>query len=447
MIKDMTEGNPAKVIFKFTLPMLLSLFFQQLYNIVDSVIAGNAIGVDALAAVGASFPITMLFIAVGTGLSVGCSVAVSQFFGAKQFDKMKTAVWTSIISFFTIGVILTVVGVIVCEPLLGLLDTPKNIFAESAVYLDIYVYGILFMLMYNTANAVFNALGDSKTPLYFLIFSSVLNVVLDLLFVSQFQWGVAGLAWATFAAQGVSSVLSFATLFLRLKRIQTTEKLKLFSGDMLKRILRVAIPSVLQQSFISVGQLFVQRIINGFGSTTVAGYTAAVKINTLAVMSMNTVSGALSSYVAQNFGASKIERIKQGFKAALIMSLSVTVAIVAVSLIFTDQLIGLFADQTANGDFLEAGRLFLWIVAPFHFAVSLKIICDGVLRGAGFMRGFMISTFTDLLARVVFSFVFAPYIGFTAICIAYPFGWVISMFIALYYYSSGKWKTAKKLTE
>lgn len=447
MIKDMTEGKPLKVIFTFTLPMLLSLVFQQLYTIVDSVIAGQAIGLDALAATGASFPITMLFIAIGTGSSVGSSVVVSQFFGARRYSEVKTSISTAIITFLSLGALLTAAGILICRPLLSLMKTPDNIFADAAAYLDIYIFGVLFMFAYNTATAVFNALGDSKTPLIFLAFSSILNVVLDLWFVLSLNMGIRGLAWATFTAQGVSSVLAMGTLLFRIRSIHSDQRPPVYSLFMLKKIMVIAVPSILQQSFISVGQLFVQSIVNGFGSVTVAGYSAALKINTFAIMAMNTISGALSSFTAQNFGAQKLERIKQGFKAALILALTVCSVMVFCALAFADHLIGFFADSSAGGDFISAGRMLLWIAIPFHFSVVIKILCDGVLRGAGFMRGFMISTFTDLFIRVIFSFAAAPFIGFAAICWAYPAGWVFSTFIAVYYYKSEKWKRSRSLAE
>ncbi|MEG0615616.1 MAG: MATE family efflux transporter, partial [Oscillospiraceae bacterium] len=398
MIRDLTSGKPLKVIVGFALPMLLSMVFQQLYNIVDSVIAGRYVGVSALAAVGASFPITSLFIAIASGASIGCSVIVSQLFGAKDFAKMKSAISTSILSLLGLSVVLLVGGLIFCSPLMHLINTPKNIFEDSALYLRVYILGMIFLFVYNAATAIFNALGDSRTPLIFLIFSSLLNVVLDLVFVRVFKMGVGGVAWATFIAQGISSILAISYLFVRLKKIPATAKFRYFDGDLLKNISRVAIPSILQQSFISVGQFFVQGLINEFGETTVAGYSAAFKINTFAIVSITTISNALSSFVAQNIGAKKFERIKEGYKGALLMAEGFCLTVVAIILVFGKNILGLFVnpDAAMRDEVIQIGMQFLYIAVPFYAVVTAKIATDGVLKGSGSMKAFMISTFSDL---------------------------------------------------
>lgn len=444
-MKDMTKGNPFKVIIAFTMPMLLSVVFQQFYNIADSIIAGNFIGVDALAAVGASYPITILFLAVATGSSVGCSVVISQIFGAKEYVKMKTAISTAIISLVTLSIILTIIGMVFSNSLMHMINTPSDIFKDSELYLQVYVYGVVFLFIYNTATAIFNALGDSKTPLYFLIFSSLFNIALDMLFVIVLKMGVAGVAWATFVAQGLSSLLAMGTLIFRLRKIKTDEPHKKFDLLMLKQISRVAIPSIMQQSFVSVGQLFVQGLVNNLGSIHVAGYAAAFKINMFGITSMNTMSAALSSFVAQNYGARKLDRVTKGFKSGLIMALSFCAIIVACIFGFGNQLIGLFVKASENPEVVAVGKQFLWIAAPFYFVIVVKIMCDGVLRGAGDMREFMVTTFADLVLRVLFSFATAGFLYFAGICWAYPFGWVIACAMSVYFYLKGNWKKPTEL--
>ena len=326
MITDMTEGKPSGVLWKFTIPMLVSVMFQQLYNIVDSIVAGKFVGVKALAAVGASYPITMIFMAVATGLNIGCSVVISLYFGAKEYKQMKCAISTSLLTVLGISAVLTALGLVFSRPLMTLLKTPEDIFSDSALYLNIYIGGLIFLFMYNICTGVFTALGDSRTPLYFLIASSLGNIVLDLVFVINFHMGVSGVAWATFLAQGLSSVLAFFTLQKRLKAVES-KKYKLFSGSMLKKIMEIAIPSILQQSFISVGNLFVQGLINSYGSAVVAGYSAGMKINTFAITSFTTLGNGLSSFTAQNIGAQKTERVAKGFRSGVIMVLSVAVPV------------------------------------------------------------------------------------------------------------------------
>ncbi len=283
MIKDLTEGKVESVLWRFSLPMFGSVIFQQLYSMADSVIAGQFAGEDALAAVGASFPITMIFMAIAVGCNVGCTVMISQLFGAKRYGEMKTAVSTTLIASCLLAAVLTVVGLVTSAPLMRLIQTPRNIFADGELYLRIYIGGFIFLFLYNIATGIFQSLGDSRTPLWFLIGSSVGNILLDLLFVAGFHWGVAGVAWATFIAQGGACLLALMTLLRRLRAVKTDEPTRHFSLRMLGRVGRFALPSVLQQSFVSVGNIFLQGLITGYGSAAIAGYSAAVKLNTFAI--------------------------------------------------------------------------------------------------------------------------------------------------------------------
>lgn len=439
-ITDMTIGNPFKILWTFSLPMLLSSLFQQLYNIVDSIVAGKFIGVNALAAVGASYPITALFIAVAVGSSMGCSVVVAQIFGSKKYTTMKSAISTAIISLTSLSIILTILGSIFCKPLMRLLHTPENIFSDSALYLQIYISGIIFLFLYNTATAIFNGLGDSKTPLCLLIFSSIFNIILDLVFVITFKMGVSGVAWATFIAQGLSSILAIVCLIMRLRKIEVTEKYPYFSSYILKRISRIAIPSIMQQSFISIGQICVQGLVNSYGAIVVAGYSAAFRVHTIALTSMSTMSSALSSFTAQNIGAKKISRVKEGYKAAVAITLSICGGILILFLILAPKLIGLFVDSSESINVINVGTEFLRTLAPFYLVVGLKMVCDGVLRGAGAMKDFMFATFSDLILRVALSFILASIIGYSGIWWAFPLGWIIGTALSVYFYYKGTWK-------
>ena len=286
---NMTDGSTTKILWKFSLPMLISVIFQQIYNIADTVIAGTYINSDALAAIGASYPITMIFIAVATGINIGASVIISQLFGGSHFEKMKTAVFTSLVTTIILSIIITILGVLFCDSILSVLKTPDGIFEDSSIYLEIYIFGMFFLFLYNICNGVFVALGDSKTPLCFLIVSSILNILLDIIFVEYFQMGISGIAWATFIAQGVSSLFSAFILMRKLYYLKCG-KYVIFSLSMLLKISRVAIPSILQQSFISVGNLFIQNKVNSFGEVVIAGYTAAIKLNTFSITSLTTLA-------------------------------------------------------------------------------------------------------------------------------------------------------------
>lgn len=441
MITDMTVGKPSGVLWKFTIPMLVSVMFQQLYNIVDSIVAGKFVGVNALAAVGASYPITMIFMAVATGLNIGCSVVISLYFGAKEYRQMKSAVSTSLLTVLGIGALLTALGLIFSRPLMVLLKTPGDIFGDSALYLNIYIGGLIFLFLYNICTGVFTALGDSRTPLYFLIASSLGNIVLDLVFVINFHMGVSGVAWATFLAQGLSSFLAFITLRKRLKAVESS-KYKLFSGSMLKKILEIAVPSILQQSFISVGNLFVQGLINSYGSAVVAGYSAGMKINTFAITSFTTLGNGLSSFTAQNTGAQKTERVAKGFRSGVFMVLSVAVPVFLLFFFCGRPIVQLFMSEGGE-QAADVGVEFLKIVSPFYMIISLKLISDGILRGAGAMKAFMAATFSDLILRVVLAYLFSGIWGATGIWLSWPVGWLIGTALSLGFYFSGVWKKSR----
>ena len=312
MTTDLTVGLPRKTLWRFLLPMLVSVMFQQFYNIADSMIAGRFAGEDALAAVGASYPITVIFMAFATGSNLGASVVVSRLFGARDFRRMKTAIYTAFISCVALSLFLTAYGVIFCAPMMRWIRTPDNVFSDGALYLRIYTFGLLFLILYNVCTGIFTAFGDSKTPLWFLIGSSLGNIVLDIWFVAGFHMGVAGVAWATFLAQGVSCILAVVTLGSRLKNMAGTEKTAMFDWGLFKQIAAIAVPSIMQQSVLSVGNLFVQVIVNHYGSAVIAGYSAAIKLNTFAITSFMSLGSCLSGFTAQNLGAGKGGRIKSG---------------------------------------------------------------------------------------------------------------------------------------
>lgn len=443
MVKDLTVGKPSKTLWFYTVPLVLSTIFQQLYTMADSMIAGKFAGKEALAAVGASYPITMIFIALAAGTNIGCSVVISQLFGSKKLESMKTAAYTSIVSTFALSVFMTVVGAIFCNGMIKMLNTPQDIFSESSLYLRIYIFGVVFLFMYNTCTGIFTALGDSKTPLYFLIMSSVFNVVLDLIFVIKFNWGVAGVAWATFIAQGVAGVLAFFVLISRLKKIETEGKVSFFSTSMLKRISVMAVPSACQKSFVSVGNLMIQTLVNSFGSDVIAGFSAGMRINTFVVTNIITLGNGLSGYVAQNYGACKVDRVKEGVKAGYTMTAIFGLISTLILMVFSRQLMGLFVDPSEGGAVIEAGAKFLRVVAPFFVVTGLKICCDSVLRGTSCAVPFMITTFADLILRVGLSFLLVGSFGEIGIWYSWPIGWAIGAALSFMFYKSGIWNKNK----
>lgn len=434
MNKDLTQGRAESVLWQFCLPLFGSIIFQQLYNIADSLVAGRFIGENALAAVGNSYEITLIFIAFAFGCNIGCSVIVSQLFGAKDYVRLKTAVTTACLFSGALCALLMLLGILGCSPLLTMIHTPKEVFADSRLYLDIYVWGLPFVFFYNIATGIFSALGDSKTPFYFLAVSSTANIAVDILFVKAFHMGVAGVAWATFLCQGVSCVLAVFTVWNRLKKIETTKKAALFDPDILKKIAVIAIPSILQQSFISIGNILIQSVINGFGPSVMAGYSAAVKLNNMVITSFTTIGNGISNFSAQNLGAHKFSRIGEGFRAGLKMVWCLCIPFCVIYIFAGKYLLLLFMEQDAASALLT-GRQFLWILSPFYFVVSAKLVADGILRGVSAMRQFMIATFTDLILRVVLAFLLSDLTkSAVGIWCAWPVGWTIAMVLSVSFY-------------
>ena len=441
MNKDLTVGDPAKVLWKFCLPLFGSIIFQQLYNIADSFVAGKFIGENALAAVGNSYEITLIFIAFAFGCNIGCSVIVSQLFGARKLGEMKTAVYTTFISSAVVCAALMLAGTLGCDGLLRLINTPENVFADSKLYLDIYILGLPFVFFYNVATGIFSALGDSKTPFIFLAASSTSNIFMDILFVTAFKMGVAGVAWATFLCQGVSCVLAVLFVLRRLRGVETDEKSALFSFPLFCRIAAIAVPSILQQSFISVGNIVIQGVINSFGSGVMAGYSASVKLNNLVITSLTTLGNGISNFTAQNIGAGKMERVRSGFKAGLKLVWMLCLPIVALYLLGGRMLVNIFMNEPSEAA-MASGVQFLRIVSPFYFVVSCKLVSDGVLRGAGLMKEFMVATFTDLILRVGLAIALSKMLGAVGVWCAWPIGWSISMVMSVIFYRRGPWEKA-----
>ena len=437
MVTDLTKEHPDKTLWRFWLPMMFSVAFQQIYNIADSMIAGRFAGEDALAAVGASYPITVIFMAFAVGMNLGASVIVSRLFGAGDRKGVKRAVTTAFASSLSLAVILTVYGYFFCRNMMEWIHTPQNIMQDGVLYLKIYVFGLIFLMLYNVCTGIFTALGDSRTPLWFLLGSSAGNIVLDLLFVAKLHWGVAGVAWATFIAQGISAVLALVTLLVRLQKFAGTERVPLFDRKLFVQILAIAVPSILQQSVLSVGNLFVQDIVNRYGSAVVAGYSGAIKLNTFAINIFMTLGSCLSSYTAQNIGAGKQERIPMGFRTGLKLSELTALPFVVLYFGLSQQMMGLFLNAESSAA-IHAGVMFLRIVSPWYFMIVVKLMTDGIIRGSGAMIYFVIATIPDLILRIGFALMLSPRFGSTGIWMAWPFGWIAATVLTIIFYRNVK---------
>ncbi|MBQ9039224.1 MAG: MATE family efflux transporter [Clostridia bacterium] len=442
MNRDLTVGKPASVLWRFCMPLFGSIIFQQLYNIADSFVAGKFIGEEALAAVGNSYEITLIFIAFAFGCNIACSVVTARYFGGKDYAGVRTTVSTTLIASGALCLILMVLGFAFNRQMLTAIHTPQNIMEPSRLYLVIYVGSLPAVFYYNVATGIFSALGDSRTPFLFLAASSTANILVDILFVTTFGMGVEGVAWATFLCQTVSMVLAVLAVFKRLKFLPADIPAPRFSLPVFRQLVVIAVPSILQQSSISVGNIIIQGLINGFGSSVIAGYSAAIKLNNMVITSLTTLGNGISSYTAQNLGAKLPERVQAGFLAGLKLVWMLCLPLTALYFFAGPALVSVFL-KSAEGLALESGVSFLRIVAPFYFVVAAKLVSDGVLRGSGLMTQFMIATFTDLVLRIVFAFILSPGMGYRGIWSAWPVGWIVGAALSIVFFTSAQRKAAR----
>ncbi len=431
--------SPWKALLIFSIPMMLGNLFQQLYTMTDSVIVGRFVGEDALAAVGASYSLTSVFISVAIGGGVGSSVLVSRAFGSRKYDDLKRTVSTSLISFLVLSLILAFSGYVFSPSIMDALNTPDNIHADAVMYLRIYFLGLPFLFMYNILSSVFNALGKSKIPLYFLIFSSLLNVALDLFMVAVLDEGIAGAAWATLIAQGVSACFSFLVLLKTLSRLEGKSVI-CFDGTIFRSMIRLAIPSILQQSTVSIGMMLVQSVVNSFGSQVLAGYSAGMRIENIATVPMVSIGNAMSSYTAQNIGAMKHERVAEGYHVSYLMVIFFALVIGVIIELFPVSLIGMFIGSEGTALAYETGADYLRFMGWFFAIIGFKMATDGVLRGSGDVKVFTAANLVNLTTRVLFSFILAPVIGVAAVWYIVPVGWFLNWLISFIGYRRGIWK-------
>lgn len=440
---DMISGNPGRAMIQFAIPIILGNLFQQFYNMVDSIVVGKFVGENALASVGASYAVTNVFIAIAIGGGIGSSVIISQYFGARKMEKMKTSIFTALINFAVVSLLLSIFGSIFCKSILELLGTPDNVLPDANTYLRIYFIGLPFLFLYNIMSSIFNSLGDSKTPLKLLFFSSGLNIVLDVLFVAVFHMGVAGVAVATLIAQGLSCILSFIILIMRKLRTYQTEAFEYYSKEIAFKMLVVAIPSIIQQSIVHMGILLVQSVVNGFGSSVLAGYSAGTRFESICIVPMIAAGNAVSTFTAQNMGAKKPERVKEGYKAGIKMVLVSAIIIALIFRFFSEGLLTLFLDSDSGTLAFNTGLSYLHFVSMFYVFIGAKSCTDGVLRGSGDVAVFTFANLVNLTLRVCFAHAVAPLIGVQAVWYAIPMGWFANFIISFIWYLSGKWKNRK----
>lgn len=441
---DLTEGTPWKQLIWFTLPMLIGNVFQQLYNMADSIIVGNFVGKDALGAVGIGFPIIFLTVAFFMGLTMGASVLISQFFGAKDHKNLKKTIDTTCITLFITALFMTVIGLFLSKFMLEKMNTPANLLPLAKSYLDIIFIGIIASAGYNTVSAILRGLGDTKTPLYFLMIATIVNIILDLVFIILFDMGVAGAAWATIIAQAISFIISVIYVNKYYKTIHFSLKNLAFDWQILKSIFTIGLPSGIQQMVISLGFMVLQSMINAFGDDVIAGFNAASKLDSFAMMPIMNFGMAISTFVAQNVGARKTERVQEGSNAAFLTCVIMSAVISAVICIFCKPLLMLFNQDPAV---LAAGAAYIYRVVPFYFILGLTFIYSGIMRGYGAsLVPMLISVFSQIIIRLPCAYYLTKLLdSANGIWWSFSVSWVLGFIFCYVYYKAGVWKKQSPL--
>jgi len=437
-MRDLTDGRPAKLILQFATPMLIGNVFQQLYNVTDSIIVGRFLGKEALAAVGASFPLIFMLISFVIGIASGSTIVIAQYFGAKDLAKVRRSVDTMYIYLFFASLLITVLGITFSGPIFRLIRLPEEVIPQASLYMNVYLTGTIFFFGFNGTSAVLRGLGDSKTPLYFLVISTITNIAFDLLFVVVFKWGIAGAAWATVLSQAGA----FITLILYLNRKHELMNLSWRKMEWDKSIflqsIRIGVPTGFQQTFVSLGMLALLRIVNDYGTDTVAAYSVAGRIDGLASLPAMNFGQALSTYTGQNIGANKIKRVKEGLIATLNMSVITAVVTSVLVMVFRYPLMALF---TNDANVIAIGGRYLLIVGGFYIMFSSMFVIGGVMRGAGdTLIPMFITLFSLWIIRIPFAWILSHKIGVDGIWWAIPIAWFFGMSFSYVYYRTGKWK-------
>ena len=436
-MKDLTSGHEGKSILLFTLPMLIGALFQQLYNTADSIIVGQFIGKEAMAAVSGANPIMFLLTSLLTGITLGFSILVSQYYGSKNMVKVKNTIDTTYIFVFISSIIITFLGIALCEPILKLMNTPEDILYSSKIYLIIIFAGTIFSAGYNSVSAILRGLGDSKNPLYFLIIATILNIILDIVFIIYLKMDIAGAALATVIAQGVSFIFSIIYLNKKHKLFNIKIKGMKFNNRIFNKGLKLGIPSAIQQMLFSFGNIALQSLVNSYGSSAMAAFGAGLRIESFISLPIINLGAAISTFVAQNKGAKKFDRIKNGLKYSIYMSIVMAITVAILFSLFAKELIMMF---NSDSEVLQIGSRYLNTIGPFFIFICISFMLTSAIKGAGNAVFPLISSIISLwLARLPGAYFFSNLLGVDGIWIGIPVGWIIGFIITVIYYKKANW--------
>lgn len=436
-MRDLTSGHEGKSILLFTLPMLIGALFQQLYNTADSIIVGQFIGKDAMAAVSGANPIMFLLTSLLTGITLGFSILVSQYYGSKKMDKVKNTIDTTYIFVFISSIIITFLGIALCEPILKLMNTPQDILYSSKIYLIIIFAGTIFSAGYNSVSAILRGLGDSKNPLYFLIIATILNIILDIVFIIYFKMDISGAALATVISQGTSFIFSIIYLNKKHKLFNIKIKVMNFNNKIFKKGLKLGIPSAIQQMLFSFGNIALQSLVNSYSSSAMAAFGAGLRIESFISLPIINLGAAVSTFVAQNKGAKKFDRITNGLKYSIYISIVMAISVAILFSLFAKELIMMF---NSDSEVLQIGSRYLNTIGPFFIFICISFMLTSAIKGAGNAIFPLISSIISLwLARIPGSYFFSNLLGVYGIWIGIPIGWIIGFIVTLIYYKKANW--------
>lgn len=438
-VTDMTVGNPTKHILLFMLPLFLGNMFQQLYNMIDSLVVGNYVGADALAAIGTCGSLNFLFFSLSAGLANGIGVIISQYFGAKDEVNLRNTIANAAYVLVAASVLTTTLGITLAKPLLMLLATPAEILPYSVLYLRVTCCGIIFIALYNGVAGVLRALGDSKTPLYFLIFSSFLNIVLDLTFVLYLKMGVFGVGFATIISQAISAIVSLTYAIIKVPYFRLTKNELKPHKEIIVRSFKLGVPMALQSSMIAISMMVLQGVVNSFGAVAMAAYTISCKVDLIVSQVYGAMSMSLITYSGQNFGAGRIDRVNMGLKRGILLVTLYNVIIVPVVYIFSKQIVGIFVKEA---EVIEIGTQALHLTSLFYFALAIIYIPRGILNGCGDAKFSLINGITEVACRIIFSFLLMVVFkaGVWSVWWSACFTWTTVAIVCLHRYFQGKWK-------
>lgn len=439
MERDLTRGKPLNLIIALSIPQILSAVLQLLYNTVDAIIVGNYVGEAGLAGVGISMPVTFFLNSIIIGLSAGVSVIVGQYYGAKELKKMRLTIGSSIFALSIITIIVSLIGVFGTDFILKTINTPAEVIPHASAYLKIYFAGTIFTLLYNIYSAVLRAVGDAKSPLLFLAIAAGLNVILDLVFIINFNMATGGAALATIISQGVSSVFCILYIKKKLPKLFLGRKEYKFNKDNFRLVLRYGLPSAAQMSIISLGNMAIQNLMNTYGVSSIAGYSSAIRIDSFIIMPYMNVGIALANFTGQNVGARKFERVEEGLKSAFKLLLGISLITLPIVILFAENLVGIFLDNPL-GESVRVGSTMLRNLVPFYIFLGLLNNTSGLLRGSGDNMFSMYGSIVSIVVRIALAYILNPIIGIQSIWYAAAIGWVVAFIFVFIRVKSGKWK-------